>query len=485
MKTVYGILEELNLENGSNYKASVLKQYEDHDTLKRVLILANDKANYNFGVGKRSLEKIELCESDGLLDLNAALDILENEFCTRAVTGNAALSRLGYILSNANEEDSEVIKKIISRDLKINFGKTQINKVFKNLIKKPMYMRCDVYSKKTASKIKFPAFVQKKADGTYREFSVGDVVSCNSRSGEDYVYPNLFESFNLFDDGHYYGELTVYADDKIIGDIIKKMESLEQKGEDSSSLRTVVEEYNKTDGEYILPRKIGNGLINSDDVPYDNLILELWDYVEPDDYNLVFNKQKAKIKYGDRLQKLKDILSTNTNNKIRLIETEVVNSIADALDITSKWMKLGYEGAIIKNKDLVFKDGTSTEQLKLKLEIDCEMRFTEFVDGNIGSKNEKYFSAVKFQNDEGSIKGQIGVTTMTEELRDWFHNNREQVIGSICTIQFNDLDKAEGHNYYALSHPRFIELRKDKDKTDTLDDVKKLREMASELTTRG
>jgi hypothetical protein len=49
-------------------------------------------------------------------------------------------------------------------------------------------------------------------------------------------------------------------------------------------------------------------------------------------------------------------------------------------------------------------------------------------------------------------------------------------------VQFNDLTKAEGNDYYALSHPRFIEIRSDKDETDTLEKVQMLREMAMDLT---
>ena len=48
-------------------------------------------------------------------------------------------------------------------------------------------------------------------------------------------------------------------------------------------------------------------------------------------------------------------------------------------------------------------------------------------------------------------------------------------------VQFNDLTKAEGNDYYALSHPRFIEWRNDKNETDTLEKAFQLRQMAMEL----
>lgn len=48
-------------------------------------------------------------------------------------------------------------------------------------------------------------------------------------------------------------------------------------------------------------------------------------------------------------------------------------------------------------------------------------------------------------------------------------DNPGNYIGKIFTVQFNDLSKAEGHDFYALSHLRFIEFRKDKDENDTLE----------------
>lgn len=166
--------------------------------------------------------------------------------------------------------------------------------------------------------------------------------------------------------------------------------------------------------------------------------------------------------------------------KIQIIPTTIVNDLKQALKITSDYMTNGYEGAILKDMSAVFKDGTSKHQLKLKLEIDCEMRITGFTEGS--GKNADYFGAITFENDELTIKGKVGVSSMTEELRDWFHANRDNVIGKIMSVQFNDLTKSESNSYYALSHPRFIELRNDKDSTDTLETVLKLRDMAMELS---
>ena len=209
--------------------------------------------------------------------------------------------------------------------------------------------------------------------------------------------------------------------------------------------------------------------------------MELWDCISYEDYNLARLKDKKNLPkkiYRERWEELKCILKTNQCENIRLIEHVEVNSLEEALEQTSVWMEEGYEGSVLKDWNMLFKDGTSTKQLKLKLEIDCEMRIGEFLPGNLGSKNEAYFSAITFYNDEDTIRGQIGVTTMTEEMRDYLWSIKDTLPGKIKSVKFNDLSRATSNHWRALSHPRFIEIRNDKDSADTLEDVKKYRKMA-------
>lgn len=440
--SIHQILAELNENNSTNHKLEVLKKYKDDKLLKRVLELTYDKVRYTYGVSLEQIEKFKPETVEIPINLEFAMASLVHELSTRERTGHAALQLAANLIGNLGEEDAGVLKKIINRDLRINVGKTQINKVFKGLITKPVYMRCDVFGKKTAKNISFPALVQLKADGTYREFSVDNgQVNARSRSGEEYEYPVIAKTLAGFPDGVYVGELTVNG---------------------------------------IHDRAQGNGLINSDNPPHDDIILETWDYITHEEYQQAGwkdRKNPCKTRYYDRFKKLLDIVKSSDN--VKIIPFEWVPSLEIALSRCSHWMDQGYEGAILKDYDGVFKDGTSKHQLKLKLEIDAEMRITGFTEGRPGTKREETFGAMTFENDEGTIKGQTSGFS-DAQLED-FNSRREELIGKVITVQFNDLSKAKGHDYYALSHPRFIEIREDKDETDTLDKVFKLREMAINL----
>lgn len=448
MKSVYKIIEELNLENGSNYKLAVLKKYADHDLLKRVLKMAYDKNTFKYYVTMKNVV-VPPPNPSPLGDLTWALEQIDAGLVSREITGNAALQLVHDILWNLSDENRDVVIKIINRDLRINMGRTNINKVFKNLITKPVYMRCGLLNEKSLKNISFPAYVQLKADGTYREFTVEDgKVTAQSRSGEEYEYPLHFEMMKTFDNGVYVGELTVRAEDR-----------------------------------RILDRQTGNGLINSDDPPHDRIVFDVWDYITLEEYSDAANKIKGKTPYVDRWSKVVEILVLNLDDKqlqsIKPIKSRHVEDLQEAFEYCSKWMTEGLEGAILKDWKGIFEDSTSKHQLKMKLEMDIDVRITGFTEGR--NKRAATFGAITFETDDGKIKGQT--SGFTDEQLENFNSRRNELIGMVMTVTCNDLVKGRDNDYYALSHPRFSELRTDKTETDTLKRALEIKQMATTMRT--
>lgn len=431
------IIDELNADNGSNYKMDVLKKYKDNELLQKVLKMTYDKVAYTFGISMKNIEYVPERQLSDSVTLELVLHHLEKEYATREITGNDARDKLISLLEHLLKEDAKIIEGIINRDLRINMGRSNINKVFKGLIIKPPYMRCGIYTDKTAKKINFPAFVQVKADGMFQAISVEQgKVTFTARSGEERQLPHLEAKFKTFKDGVYIGELLAHG---------------------------------------LTDRALSNGLINSDESKED-VYVQLWDYVTHSEYSRGKDKLGKKF-YKERFSNLKDNIIEDNN--IKIIETYLVTDIRQALKYTSDWMNQGLEGAILKDANNIFVDHTSPTQLKLKLEIDAEVRVTGFTEGKKGTKREATFGALIFENDEGTIKGQT--SGFTDKMIKELHNNREKYIGRVMTVQFNDLTRSRDNDYYALSHPRFIEFRDDKDITDTLQRVQESKEMAMML----
>lgn len=446
---VKDILEELNLENGSNYKIDVLKKYQTNENLKRLLKMTYDKVSYTYGITMKNVPEIE--NYSGKISLMYALTVLEQDFATRNVTGNKAIELLTKTLKELSKEDAEVLAKVLDRDLRINIGRTNINKVFKNLIVKPPYTRCSIGTKENIQKnIDFSRTVysQEKMDGTFRRALIdGENIEITSRPGIVTEFPLIekqLKSLNV--DGYVLiGEMTL-------------------KGEKD--------------------RKKGNGLINSLKIPHEDVIYTVWDMIPA----IEFSKTKAEIKelekegmlslYETRFNKLKDILTSANLENVKLIECKIVKSMREAYEHFQEITKAGGEGTVIKAHDMTHKDGDSKKQLKVKLEIALDMIITGFTEGT--GKNKAYFGAITFENHEGTIKGKVGVSSMTEKMRNKIHTHRDEYIGKIMEVHCNDITKSKDHDYYALSHPRFERIRS-KNETDTLERALELKEMAMEL----
>ena len=428
-------LSELNESNSSNYKISTLKKYQNSEIVKQLLKLTYDKNNFNFGMSRTRLLGI-LNESnfpEGIDKIDDYLDLLQEN--SGKLSGNSAKEFYSSLLQKLTEDSRVILLNILGRDLKCGINIKNINKVFKNLIPKPNYMRCAVFSEKLVKKIHFPAMLQLKMDGTYREFNVSNgTVSAKTRAGEEYQNEVLFDILKSFPDGYYMGELTI-------------------------------------DGE---SRFTGNGLINSLNPPLDKIIFTCWDFLTFDEYT-----GKVKTSYIDRFNRLQNLIESRDFKQVKLVENHIVNNVSEALKQVSLWMSEGLEGGVLKDFNNTFKNGTSNTQLKIKLKVDAEMRITGFTEGTPGTKREGKIGAIQFANDEGTIKGQC--SGFSDAELEVFSKNKDSLIGKIISVEFNDITKAENNEYYALSHPRFIEIRNDKNETDDLKKVIQLRDMAKML----
>ena len=428
-------LSELNESNSSNYKISTLKKYQNSEIVKQLLKLTYDKNNFNFGMSRTRLLGI-LNESnfpEGIDKIDDYIDLLQEN--SGKLSGNSAKEFYSLLLQKLTEDSRVILLNILGRDLKCGINIKNINKVFKNLIPKPNYMRCAVFSEKLVKKIHFPAILQLKMDGTYREFNVSNgTVSAKTRAGEEYQNEVLFDILKSFPDGYYMGELTI-------------------------------------DGE---SRFTGNGLINSLNPPLDKIIFTCWDFLTFDEYT-----GKVKTSYIDRFNRLQNLIENRDFKQVKLVENHIVNNVSEALKQVSLWMSEGLEGGVLKDFNNTFKNGTSNTQLKIKLKVDAEMRITGFTEGTPGTKREGKIGAIQFANDEGTIKGQC--SGFSDAELEEFSKNKDSLIGKIISVEFNDITKAENNEYYALSHPRFIEIRNDKNETDDLKKVIQLRDMAKML----
>lgn len=434
---VIDILEIVRHTRSTKKKIAILENSKDITYLYDVLKYAYDTITYTYGVtsGSILIYKKNLTIVDRPTNIFTVLDNLNQ----RKYTGYAALTYCQKFIKNCPSE-KELFLGIIDRDLKLGLNIKSLSKIWGDISPVPKYNRCSVFSDKAVRKIAFPAYLQLKCDGTYREAHVhnGSVIF-RTRAGEPYKNQFLEDQLADLPNGYYLGELTIGKAD-----------------------------------EPEANRSIGNGEINSNNPPLNKIHFTMWDYISDEEY-----VNPGSIPYEMRFQQLLKAYEHHDRqfSLLDIVPTYDVADLNEALALTYHFMDKGLEGAVLKDRHMFFKNGTSNLQLKIKLRVDCEMRITGFTEGT--GKREGKVGAINFSNDDGTIKGKC--SGFTDSQMNDFTRNQDKYIGKIITVEFNSLSKPDGHDYYALVHPRLLEVRKDKNETDSLNKVLRLIDMAKAL----
>lgn len=440
------LFETLASDNGRKFKEDLLSQHSSNDTLKRAVKLALDPT-INFYIKKIPTYGKQM--GVGKASLDSAIDKL-SALSSRTVTGNDAQVYLANILSGLSDDDAEVIKKIISRDLKCGVSESTANKVWKGLIPEYPYMRCCLpkHTKLELFNWVKGVYSQLKADGMF----------ANVNLYTDYTVELTSRSGSVFPMDQFKGLAEEIAKTFVCG------------------TQTHGEVLVKRDG-VVLPREIGNGILNSvlkggSFADNEQPILLAWDQIP---LSAVVPGGKFKVKYSERFESLrKQLHDDNTPVLIELIETRIVHSMDEARAHYKEMLAAGFEGTIIKDADAIWEDTTSKSQVKFKLEVDVDLVIVGFTEGN--GKNAASFGAIRCQSSDGLLevdvsgfkdKPQKGVLTRKE-----ISDRRDEFIGTIMTVKANDLmPPTKSNPLWSLFLPRFAEFRADKSVADDLQRV--------------
>lgn len=436
---IYKIIEELRSDNSRLFKESVLTRERDNTLLKSVLVMALDP-NINYFI-----KKIPDYTTDTMtFDLEFGLTNL-NALSSRQYTGNNAIEHLQYILSGLNQYDAQVVELIIARDLKCGINASTINKVWKNLIPETPYMRASLIKDLPKDvNWKEGLISQEKLDGSFlytNYYNTGEI-EFFTRNGTRYDSNNsAFQNIN-----------TILKSLMLLG--------YQLHGE------LLVSENSK-----ILPREISNGILNSllkvnEFNPKYELKLKVWDIIPIANFE---PKGKYDVEYKTRFNILTATFNTNTENDyISIAETKIVYSMDEAMQHYQQVLASGGEGTILKLKHAIWKDSTSKEMFKLKLEFDVELIITGYNEGK--GKNANTFGSLICQSSDGFLE--VSVSGFKDEMRQHVWDNLSSYMNNIITVRSNAIMKPTINNpKCSLFLPRFIEIRNDKFGADSCERI--------------
>lgn len=162
--------------SGTNDKIAFFKEYLTPE-LERIFRLALS-SEYTFGVKKIPLYSVGFHK----YSLNEALDVLEYEFASNKLTGNARINRLQELLGSTDPDTVEVLKLILNKSLDCGISVTNANKVLTNKIPTFDVLLCSKQDQKLIDKLPFPGTVAQclsydwEIETEYGKKKIGDIV---------------------------------------------------------------------------------------------------------------------------------------------------------------------------------------------------------------------------------------------------------------------------------------------------------------------
>lgn len=426
--SVVSTIQQLSATSSRTDKIAILKKADK--LFQRFLVAAYDPV-VSFGV-------IQMPDVHGDQDTletvsGFILDELLPNLASRELSGKAAQTAIERVLLKLKAEDADVLRNVIRKDLRCGINTGTINAAINGLIFEPPYMRCSLKDKSNMKKWDWSEgiFSQTKADGMFINAIVGvDGVQWMTRNGQTFPEGSLGKVLNseaprVLKPNHVYmGELLVI------------------------------------DGLTVLPREVGNGALNSvlkggSFEPDQQPILKVWDVVSVDEWRAGSSNHV----YNLRLGACKLIPESQV---ISVIDTRVVYDMQDAMAHYRELVANGEEGTILKHPDLLWKDGTSKDAVKLKVEADVDLLVVGFEQGR--GKFADMVGSLTCETADGGIR--VNVSGFTDGMRKHITENVDQWIGNkVITVRANDIMEADPVS--SLFLPRFVEVREDKDTPDT------------------
>lgn len=454
MKSVYQIVKELEATSSRLDKEAILAANKGNEDLKAFFRYALEP-KINFYIKKLPAYTLN---ASNPLPLDMAMAHVYVELACRQVTGNAARQKLSEIFSQMTMEDALMLERVINKDPKCGCSTSTVNKIWSDLVTDVPYMRCSLPKDIDMEAIDWEegVYSQLKADGMFANLSHhidSDIISLESRNGSPFP----------ISDATFDGIREAVRRANIRGKQLHGELLVEKNG-------------------VILERQISNGLMNSvlngEPLPEDHKVLYFaWDIIPLSEAKA---KNKYRVPYKVRFEEVSQVCNgLGQSWPIQLIETRIVYSYEEAYAHFKEKRKLKQEGTIIKFRDMIWEDTTSKGQIKMKSEVEVDLRIIGFKDANKTSKNADTFGSVLLASSDDLLE--VAATGITDDMRKLMHEIRDQLIEKIMTVRSNELMKPSKNNpKYSLFLPRFVEIRQDKTEADSLEKIIKQFESAIE-----
>lgn len=137
---------------------------------------------------------------------------------------------------------------------------------------------------------------------------------------------------------------------------------------------------------------------------------------------------------------------------VYLPETEVVTTLADVYDIHEKLIELGFEGSMIKRFNHQYREGRTSDWMKLKPEEEVDVEIIGYTPGK-----DSFAGMVGSLIGRAEDGSEVSFSGFTLALRRELTDNFEAYLGRWAEVRYMQRDSQDGYR-----HPRFYRWHPDK-----------------------
>jgi DNA ligase-1 len=425
VKSLYHIITDLQNTSSNITKKKILDDNKENTLLKKYLKTTYDPT-INFYITEKTFPNatpdgdfngfpLDICMIDDTVDFIA----------NRKLTGNEAKNFIANTIEGLLEVSAKLYKWMLLKDIKAGVSVSTINKIWPRLIFEQPYMRCSLPNAVKLSEWdwKNGVYSQLKCDGMFASITDKQAITRNGSTFPFDLLPTSFkkEMRNIPDGVTLNGELLV-----------------------------------KRNG-VVLSRKEGNGMLNSllqgtalqDDCELHYVAWDIEDYSLP---------------YTDRFI---EVLAICDGEYFNHVEYKMVYSLEQATQHFKEMLSQGQEGTVLKNPNGMWKDGTSKDCVKYKVEAEIDMKVVGVVEGT--GKYKGMLGALQLESECGLVKTDCG-TGFSDKQRKVMLDNPPKIVA----IKANDLVDSKSKEGYSLFLPVFLEERVDKSVADNIGRIREI-----------
>lgn len=419
MEEVIKIFKQIQNTSSTNDKKAIIAANKDNELFKKCLVFLLD-SNIVTGISDKKLNKFVGMSGH---ELNSFEEVME--YLADFNSGSDMdIGTIQGFIENQPEEYQVFYKQMVTKKFRLGCDKKVVNSVIHSLIPSWDVQQAYPISEKNEPKDGEWFALSQKLNGNNCAYYKGQLISRQGKpfTGLDHIIKDI-------------EQLPKHENYMFNGELIRKNYD------------------NLSDNDNF---QIGTGIINSDDSDKSCIKFVIYECIP----NEEFENGESKLKYKARREQILNLLTTAIS-RLNTDNLEVVSIIYEGSDksviqpLLDKADKDGWEGLML-NKDTKWKNKRNNGILKVKSFKHADIRCTDIVEGD--GKYKGTLGLIKCD-----YKGyELGVGSgFTDEQRNYYWNNPDEIIGKIVQIKFKGETKNKNGGI-SVQFPIFEIVRNDK-----------------------